>query len=573
MNETAAPDDTSTQAIEGSRHAQELAARLGQRFAAARRLLQHERPEVRDVAMKRWLSEGSGLTLADLTHWTPEQADLELVPFSMGQQRLCVVLRDGTALRHVVLADPFDGGTRMWLESRIRAAGHPPSVWYVAGVNDIAAFYARMEREMRALDGAAPGAAAPGLGEEAADVLQLSLADISADESPVVRFVNGLLYDALKAQASDIHLECAARGLAVKYRLDGVLQAVARPEGRDFADRVVSRIKVLADLDISERRVPQDGRLKLSYGGRAIDVRVSIMPNLYGEDAVLRILDRYQLSAESTLSIEHLGFDAANARFIRRLGAMPYGLLLVTGPTGSGKTTTLYAVISEVNSGQEKIITIEDPVEYQLPDVLQIPVNEAKGLTFARGLRSILRHDPDKIMVGEMRDPETAQIAIQAALTGHQVFATVHANNVFDVIGRLATMQVDSYNLVSALNGVLAQRLIRQLCTHCAAPETPAPALLAGMALPEAARGWRFMGPVGCAHCRGTGYRGRRAIAQTLAMDVDLRSLIAERASPARLRAAARERGLETLRDAALHLVREGITSLEEADRVTAAEE
>ena len=567
MTEAAAPDDTTTPTVEGSRHAQELAARLGQRFAAARRLLQHERPEVREVAMKRWLSEGSGLTLADLTHWTPEQADLELVPFSMGQQRMCVVLRDGSALRHVVLADPFDGGTRMWLESRIRAAGHPPSVWYVAGVNDIAAFYARMEREMRALDGAAPGAAAPGLGEEAADVLQLSLADISADESPVVRFVNGLLYDALKAQASDIHLECAARGLAVKYRLDGVLQAVARPEGRDFADRVVSRIKVLADLDISERRVPQDGRLKLSYGGRAIDVRVSIMPNLFGEDAVLRILDRYQLSAESTLSIEHLGFDAANARFIRRLGAMPYGLLLVTGPTGSGKTTTLYAVISEVNSGQEKIITIEDPVEYQLPDVLQIPVNEAKGLTFARGLRSILRHDPDKIMVGEIRDAETAQIAVQAALTGHQVFATVHANNVFDVIGRLATMQVDAYNLVSALNGVLAQRLIRQLCSHCAAPAEP------DAAVPDAARGGRFMLPVGCAQCRGTGYRGRRAIAQTLAMDVDMRSLIAERASPARLRAAARERGLETLRDAALHLVREGITSLEEADRVTAAEE
>ncbi len=547
MTEAAAPDDTTTPTVEGSRHAQELAARLGQRFAAARRLLQHERPEVREVAMKRWLSEGSGLTLADLTHWTPEQADLELVPFSMGQQRMCVVLRDGSALRHVVLADPFDGGTRMWLESRIRAAGHPPSVWYVAGVNDIAAFYARMEREMRALDGAAPGAAAPGLGEEAADVLQLSPADISADESPVVRFVNGLLYDALKA--------------------------VARPEGRDFADRVVSRIKVLADLDISERRVPQDGRLKLSYGGRAIDVRVSIMPNLYGEDAVLRILDRYQLSAESTLSIEHLGFDAANARFIRRLGAMPYGLLLVTGPTGSGKTTTLYAVISEVNSGQEKIITIEDPVEYQLPDVLQIPVNEAKGLTFARGLRSILRHDPDKIMVGEMRDPETAQIAIQAALTGHQVFATVHANNVFDVIGRLSTMGVDPYNLVSALNGVVAQRLVRIICPHCSTPDEPGAERIEASALPDIPLGWNFRRGIGCAHCRGTGYKGRRAIAQTLAMDVGLRSLIAERASPAALREAARERGLRTLREAALELVASGETTLEEANRVTAVEE
>lgn len=569
MDDTLATDT----AASGSRHAQELAARLGQRFAAARRLLQHESPEIREVAMKRWLSEGSGLTLADLTHWLPEQADLELVPFGIGQQRLCVVLSDGTPLRHVVLADPFDAGTRMWLESRIRAAGHPPSVWYVASVNDIAAFYARLEREMRALDGAAPGGLGTASADEAADVLQLSLADIGADESPVVRFVNGLLYDALKAQASDIHLECAARGLAVKYRLDGVLQAVARPEGREFADRVVSRIKVLADLDISERRVPQDGRLKLSYGGRAIDVRVSIMPNLYGEDAVLRILDRYQLSAESTLSIEHLGFDAANARFIRRLGAMPYGLLLVTGPTGSGKTTTLYAVISEVNSGQEKIITIEDPVEYQLPDVLQIPVNEAKGLTFARGLRSILRHDPDKIMVGEMRDPETAQIAIQAALTGHQVFATVHANNVFDVIGRLSTMGVDPYNLVSALNGVVAQRLVRIICPQCSAPDEPGEERIAASALPDIALGWNFRRGIGCAHCRGTGYKGRRAIAQTLAMDVGLRSLIAERASPAALREAARERGLRTLREAALELVSNGETTLEEANRVTAVEE
>ena len=573
MNDTA---DTAATPLDGdaARQASDMVARLGQRFAAARKLLQHERPEVRDVAMKRWLSEGSGLTLADLTHWKPSQADLEMVPFSQGQQRLCVALRDETAQRHVVLADPFDASTRLWLESRIRAAGHPPTAWYVAGANDVAAFYARLERETRALDGAAGLASgADAQADEAADVLKLSLAGIGADESPVVRFVNGTLYDALKAQASDIHLECAAKGLSVKYRLDGVLQAVARPEGRDFADRVVSRIKVLADLDISERRVPQDGRLKLSYGGRAIDVRVSIMPNLYGEDAVLRILDRYQLSADETLNIEHLGFDAANARFIRRLGAMPYGLLLVTGPTGSGKTTTLYAVLSEVNTGQDKIITIEDPVEYQLPDVLQIPVNEAKGLTFARGLRSILRHDPDKIMVGEMRDAETAQIAIQAALTGHQVFATVHANNVFDVIGRLSTMGVDPYNLVSALNGVVAQRLLRIICPHCSAPDAPDAARIEASSLPADLSGWNFRKGIGCAHCRGTGYKGRHAIAQTLAMDVGLRSLIAERASPAVLRAAARERGLRTLRDAALELVAAGQTTLEEANRVTAVEE
>jgi general secretion pathway protein E len=255
------------------------------------------------------------------------------------------------------------------------------------------------------------------------------------------------------------------------------------------------------------------------------------------------------------------------------MAALPYGLFLVTGPTGSGKTTTLYGVLTEVNTGLDKIITIEDPVEYQVPDILQIPVNEAKGLSFARGLRSILRHDPDKIMVGEMRDAETAQIAIQAALTGHQVFATVHANNVFDVIGRLSTMQVDPYNLVSALNGVLAQRLMRQVCTACAAPELPSLAQREAAGLPAESADWTFMRGTGCAQCRGTGYRGRRAIAQTLALDVELRSLIAERASPAKLREAARARGLQTLRDAALTLVASGATTLEEANRVTATEE
>jgi general secretion pathway protein E len=558
----------------GSRHVQEMVERLSQRFASARKLLHHERPEVRDVALKRWLSETSGMGLCDLTRWSPSQADLELVPFASGQERLCVVLEDDDGVRHVVLADPFDEKTRLWLESRIRSAGHPATHWTVASADDVAAFYARLERETRALDGTTSHTGTPGLeSEDTAGTLLLTLAGISSDDSPVVRFVNGTLYDALKAQASDIHLECAAKGLAVKYRLDGVLQAVARPEGREFADRVVSRIKVLADLDIAERRIPQDGRLKLSYGGRAIDVRVSIMPNLYGEDAVLRILDRYQISAEETLNVEHLGFDAHNARFIRRLGQMPYGLLLVTGPTGSGKTTTLYAVISEVNTGLDKIITIEDPVEYQLPDVLQIPVNEAKGLTFARGLRSILRHDPDKIMVGEMRDPETAQIAIQAALTGHQVFATVHANNVFDVIGRLSTMGVDPYNLVAALNGVVAQRLLRIICPQCSQPEQPDAERLEASQLPAQSKGWTFRRGIGCAHCRGTGYKGRRAIAQTLAMDVGLRSLIAERASPIALRTAARERGLRSLREAALDLVAAGLTTLEEANRVTAVEE
>jgi general secretion pathway protein E len=553
---------------------EQMIADLSSRFTAAQKILRSADPAVRNTAVRRWLTEGSGMSPIDLTQFRPSQAALDVVPFSQGQPRLCLALRDTSDVCHVVLVDPFDRNLRLWLESRIRAVGSPATAWYVAAAEDVAAFYARLERETRALDG---GAGSPAVGSGDAQgsdgAVHLTLAGIGDDESPVVRFVNGTLYDALKAQASDIHLECTAKGITVKYRLDGVLQAVARPEGREFADRVVSRVKVLAELDIAERRVPQDGRLKLAYAGRTIDVRVSIMPNLYGEDAVLRVLDRYQISAEQSLSIEHLGFEPISARFIRRLGQMPYGLLLVTGPTGSGKTTTLYAVLSEVSTGLEKVITIEDPVEYQLPDVLQIPVNEAKGLTFARGLRSILRHDPDKIMVGEMRDPETAQIAIQAALTGHQVFATVHANNVFDVIGRLATMGVDPYNLVSALNGVVAQRLVRMNCPECAHPETPDAERIESSQLPKDLSGWKFRKGIGCAHCRGTGYKGRRAIAQTLAMDVGLRSLIAERASPSALREAARARGLRTLRDAALELVASGATTLDEANRVTAVEE
>jgi len=549
-------------------HAQAVADRVRMRHGATA-AEPASRPD-----MAAWLSTCSGMPVASLSTWSTDAVDVALVPFAEGQRRLCAARRTTDAELELVLADPFDTGTRLWLEARLRRAGQARAHWYVATPDELMALFTRLEREMRALDAQVhelPAGAADG--DRDSGVLELSLADISADESPVVRFVNSTLYDALKARASDIHLETSGSGLSVKYRLDGVLQTITRLDGREFADRVISRVKVLADLDISERRVPQDGRLKLRMAARSIDVRVSIMPSLHGEDAVLRILDRYQLAADAQLNIDHLSFDLAEARFIRRMAQLPYGLFLVTGPTGSGKTTTLYGVLSEVNTGLDKIITIEDPVEYQVPDILQIPVNEAKGLTFARGLRSILRHDPDKIMVGEMRDAETAQIAIQAALTGHQVFATVHANNVFDVIGRLATMQVDPYNLVSALNGVLAQRLLRLVCPSCSAPEAPSAERLVDAALPAEAAGWAFRRGIGCAHCRGTGYRGRRAIAQTLAMDVELRSLIAERATPAVLREAARHRGLRTLRDAALSLVAKGVTTLEEANRVTAAEE
>ncbi|MFM2118605.1 MAG: hypothetical protein RL722_73 [Pseudomonadota bacterium] len=547
-----------------------LADRLQQRWTEL------QQREGSRASLPEWLSLRSGLAWTEMSAWDARLVDHQMVSFAEGQRRLCVALREGegeAAPLVIVLADPFDRAGRLWVEGRLRAAGNPPSRWFVADAADVAAFYGRLEREMRALDGQGAEFEGSGGGDEDKEALSLSLAAISADDSPVVRFVNSTLYDALKAQASDIHMECSNRGLVVKYRLDGVLQSVIRLDGQEQAGRVISRIKVLADLDITERRLPQDGRLKIKVSGRTVDIRVSIMPNLYGEDAVLRILDRYQLAADDKLSLAHLGFGEDQSRFIRRMGQMPHGLFLVTGPTGSGKTTTLYAVLSEVNTGLDKVITIEDPVEYQLPEVLQIPVNEAKGLTFARGLRSILRHDPDRIMVGEMRDAETAQIAVQAALTGHQVYATVHANNVFDVIGRLATMGVDPYNLVAALNGVLAQRLMRLICRDCITDDQPDAERIADSQLPAGWEQWKFKRGLGCPHCRGTGYKGRRAVSQMLTMDVGLRSLIAERASPAKLREAATERGLTTLRDEALRCVQVGLTTLEEANRVTAVEE
>jgi general secretion pathway protein E len=362
--------------------------------------------------------------------------------------------------------------------------------------------------------------------------------------------------------------------MVIKYRLDGVLEVVKKIDGLELAHQAISRIKVVSELDIAERRVPQDGRFQVVVDAREIDFRVSIMPNLFGEDAVLRVLDRKHLTGQfQALTLDTLGFDAGVLRFIRDASQMPYGLLLVTGPTGSGKTTTLYAALSEINTGLDKIVTIEDPIEYQLPGVLQIPVNEKKGLTFVRGLRSILRHDPDKIMVGEIRDAETAHIAVQAALTGHQVFTTVHANNVFDVIGRFANMGVDSYSLVAALNGIVAQRLLRLNCPQCAVPAEVAPEVLQRSGLsPSAVAAATFQRGLGCAHCRGTGYRGRRAIAETLPMTDALRNLLVQRAPMPQIRQTARSNGFQSLRDAAVALALQGQTTLEETNRVTPVE-
>lgn len=399
----------------------------------------------------------------------------------------------------------------------------------------------------------------------------LSEESLTSDISPIIRLVNSTLLDALNRRVSDIHLETGHDGLSIKYRIDGVLYRVDAPLDQQFQGPVISRLKVMSELDISERRIPQDGRFKVRFGTKTIDFRVSIMPSAFGEDAVIRILDKESIASEMQgLSLEHLGIHQRELERIRRKIREPYGMVLVTGPTGSGKTTTLYAALSEIHSGEEKIITIEDPVEYLLRGIVQIPVNEKKGLTFAKGLRSILRHDPDKIMVGEIRDPETAQIAVQSALTGHLVFTTVHANNAFDVIGRFTHMGLDPYNFVSSLNCVMAQRLVRKVCFKCRKEAKFDDALLIreGLDLSQCRAG-RFFEAQGCEACNQTGYHGRSAIVEFLEMDDELRELIVSKVPIARLKQAARERGTKLLRESAMEKFCAGETTLREVNRVT----
>jgi general secretion pathway protein E len=492
------------------------------------------------------------------------QPAFDLLSFNQSLERECAACRDAGGRLWFVFADPLRPDQLEWAE-RVLGTPFTPAL---ARRDDILAWLHRLESDLRAMDVVF---AETGGGPSGEQVEEISLKAIGEDASPVVRLVHSTLYDALSAGASDIHLENDAQGIVIKYRLDGVLNLIAQSPGREMAEQVISRIKVMAELDIAERRVPQDGRFKVQMRGREIDLRVSIMPGVFGEDAVLRILDRQQLADElKGITLERLGFAGDDLVLIRKLSREPYGMFLVTGPTGSGKTTTLYAAISEINTGQDKIITIEDPVEYQLPGVLQIPVNEKKGLTFARGLRSILRHDPDKIMVGEIRDTETAQIAVQSALTGHLVFTTVHANNVFDVIGRFMHMGVDPYSFVSALNGILAQRLVRVNCTHCAEPVTPDPQLLSDSGLSrETTADFDFQAGKGCGHCRGSGFKGRRAIAEMMLLNDEIRELISSRAPIRQVKEAAARAGVRTLRDSALDLVRQGVTTLEEVNRVT----
>jgi len=402
----------------------------------------------------------------------------------------------------------------------------------------------------------------------------LSIEKLTDDTSPIIRLIDSTLYDALQKRASDIHIETNLDGVVIKYRVDGVLFRATEPLDTRFQGPIISRIKVMSELDISERRIPQDGRFKVRMAGKSIDFRVSIMPSVFGEDAVIRILDKESIAKDlKGLTLDVLGFSDRELGRLRKMIREPYGMVLVTGPTGSGKTTSLYAALNEIYNEEEKIITIEDPVEYQLKGVVQIPVNEKKGLTFARGLRSILRHDPDKIMVGEIRDPETAQIAVQSALTGHLVFTTVHANNVFDVLGRFLHMGIDAYNFVSCLNCVAAQRLVRKLCLHCRRPVTyDADTLREAGLNPERYAGQQFFEGEGCRECHGTGFHGRSAIVELLDLDDDLRELIVNKTPVSKLKQAARAAGTQFLRQAALEKLVAGSTSLAEINRVTFVE-
>ena len=509
------------------------------------------------------------LETVDMLAFTPA---FDLLPLAQALARHSVLLRAGDGRVVGVLADPFDLDLQTWLGARARCPAHAPLQIRLALQSDIQAYLSKQEESARAVDNLLPGAGDRlSTSRDGKTAAVLSFASVSEAGSPAVKLVNSTLYDALKAGASDIHLESTAGGLAVKYRVDGVLDHATSVNGIEVAEHIISRLKVLAELDIAERRVPQDGSFRVESGGREIDLRVSIMPSIHGEDAVIRILDkRAMIEAYGALTLEALGFDAPSLVSLRALAQEAYGMLLVTGPTGSGKTTTLYAALTEIHNGREKIITIEDPVEYQLPGILQIPVNEKKGLTFAKGLRSILRHDPDKIMVGEIRDRETAEIAVQSALTGHLVLTTVHANNVFDVFGRFTHMGIDPYAFVSALNGIWAQRLIRMNCPHCAVRYEPGDAELAGVNLSRTdVFDFQFMQGKGCGDCRGTGYKGRRSIAEILTLTDEIRELIVDKRPIRQIKAAAYENGTRSLRLAALELVKRGATTLTEIKRVT----
>ncbi|HXW08511.1 MAG TPA: GspE/PulE family protein [Vicinamibacterales bacterium] len=523
-----------------------------------------------EAVRARRLAERYRLEFVDLTHYSVDHDLFRAIPADlMLRYGFVPSHREGRALV-IVVSDPTDlpmiDELAVLLATPIRVKVGAPSA--------IQSILKKSESSQRVLEEATESFQLQLLREDETGEEQLTVDKLTADASPVIRLVDTTIYTAIQRRASDIHIETGDDAVHVKYRIDGVLQPAMRPIDRRHHSTIISRIKVMAELDIAEKRVPQDGRFKLRLPEKTIDFRVSIMPSVHGEDAVIRILDKESISEQfRELRLDILGFPDDELRRFRKYIAEPYGMVLVTGPTGSGKTTTLYAALSEIKSIEDKIITIEDPVEYQLRGITQIPINEKKGLTFARGLRSILRHDPDKIMVGEIRDPETAQIAIQSALTGHLVFTTVHANNVLDVLGRFLNMGVEPYQFVSALNCVLAQRLVRNICPHCKRPAAITRQQLdeSGMDVSLVQSG-RFFEGAGCIECGGTGFKGRTAICELLDLSDNIREMILERRPTSEIKKAAREEGMRFLRESAVERVLAGVTTLREINKVTFVE-
>ena len=523
-----------------------------------------------ELARARTLAERYRLEFIDMEEFRIDQDLFRSIPADlMLRYGFVPHRRDGRALV-IVVSDPTD----LPMIDELGVILRTPIKVTVGAPSAIQSILKKSESSQRVLEEATEAFELQVLKEDETGDENLTVERLTSDISPIIKLVDSTIYTAIQRRASDIHIETGDDAVHVKYRIDGVLQPAMRPIGKQFHSSIISRVKVMAELDIAEKRVPQDGRFKVRMPGKTIDFRVSIMPSVHGEDAVIRILDKESISEQFTeLKLDILGFPDLELRRFRKYIREPYGMVLVTGPTGSGKTTTLYAALSEIKSVEDKIITIEDPVEYQLRGITQIPINEKKGLTFARGLRSILRHDPDKIMVGEIRDPETAQIAIQSALTGHLVFTTVHANNVVDVLGRFLNMGVEPYQFVSALNCVMAQRLVRLICSHCKrqTPVDPKALEEAGMAQ-DLARTHTFYDGAGCIECGGTGFKGRTAICELLNLSDRIREMILDRRPASEVKKAAHDEGMRFLRESAIEKVLTGLTTLREINKVTFVE-
>ena len=536
------------------------------------RVISHVSAEERSAeeAAARRLADRYRLEFLDMHEFRIDQELFRSIPADlMLRYGFVPYRRDGRSLV-IVVSDPTD----LPMIDELSAILNTPVRVMVGARSAIEGMLKKSESSQRVLDEATEEFQIQVLKEEEVGDDNLTVERLTSDSSPIIRLVDSTIYTAIQRRASDIHIETQDDAVYVKYRIDGVLQPAMRPIAKRFHSSILSRIKVMAELDIAEKRVPQDGRFRLRVPGKTIDFRVSVMPSVHGEDAVIRILDKQSMSEQFTeLRLDILGFPEQELKRFRKYIREPYGMVLVTGPTGSGKTTTLYAALAEIKSIEDKIITIEDPVEYQLKGITQIPINEKKGLTFARGLRSILRHDPDKVMVGEIRDPETAQIAIQSALTGHLVFTTVHANNVFDVLGRFLNMGVEPYQFISALNCVMAQRLVRKICDACKHPVTLDSAAIAEAAIdPTLLAGHTIYEGSGCIECSGTGFKGRMAICELLDLTDHIREIILDKRPISEVKRAAKEQGMRLLRESAVECVLDGRTTLREINKVTFVE-